>query len=209
MSRPRSLSSSQIAETALAIVDRDGLEGLSMRSVSASLGVTAMSLYRYVEGREQIERLVVNRVLDQVSLELEEGASWRDRLSTVCCRVRGVVAAHAEILPLLLVHRQSTEGTHRIAEVLLIALTDAGFEGENRVVAFRGLISYVIGALQTEHLAALANEGTRVIAELPAARFPILSATAKVAQTIAAEREFAEGLDIYLDGLAARIGANT
>lgn len=208
MSRPRSLSSSQIAETALAIVDRDGLGALSMRSVSAELGVTAMSLYRYVDGREQIERLIVNQVLNQVSLELEAGGSWREHVSTICSRVRRAVAAHTEILPLLLLHRQSTEGTHRIAEVLLSALTNAGFDGEHRVLAFRGLISYVIGALQTEHLAALANEGTRVMAELPASRFPILSATARVAQKIAVEREFAAGLDIYLDGLAVRIGAH-
>jgi hypothetical protein len=167
-----------------------------------------MSLYRYVDGRDQIERLIVNQVLNQVSLELEDRDSWRNHISTVCSRIRSVVAAHTEILPLLLIHRQSTEGTHRIAEVLLTTLTNAGFNGEDRVVAFRGLISYVIGALQTEHLAALADEGTQVMAELPASQFPMLSATARAARSITVEREFAEGLDIYLDGLAARIGAN-
>src|SRR5438477_8989130 len=51
MPRPRSVTPERIARAALAVIDRDGLEGLSMRAVGQELGMGTMSLYRYVPDR--------------------------------------------------------------------------------------------------------------------------------------------------------------
>ncbi len=45
------LSRARIADAALGLIDRDGSDGLTMRGLGAELGVEAMSLYRYVDGR--------------------------------------------------------------------------------------------------------------------------------------------------------------
>jgi AcrR family transcriptional regulator len=66
--RPRSLTPDQLAVAALAVIDRDGLAGLTMRAVATQLGVSTMGLYRYVRDRRELEALVVELVL---------GASYR------------------------------------------------------------------------------------------------------------------------------------
>lgn len=203
MPRPRSLSLRQVAEVSLALIDREGLPALSMRSVAAELGMTAMSLYRYIEGRKEIERLVVELVLSGVALAVPEGPGWKETISVLCGRIRSAVAAHPAVVPLLLVHRQATEGSQRIGEELLSALTNAGFDGERRVVAFRMLLSYLIGALQVEHLGPLSGVGTKALAALPETDYPILAKTAQAAQSVPAEREFMAGLEIVLSGLDA------
>src|SRR5216684_1301253 len=77
MPRPRSFTHSRIATAALAVVDRDGLGALSMRTVAGELGMGTMSLYRYVQDREELERLVVDVVIGTVDAGPPARESWR------------------------------------------------------------------------------------------------------------------------------------
>ena len=80
----------------------------------------------------------------------------------------------------------------------------AGFDGTRRVIALRGLLSYVIGALPREHLGALAGPGTATIAA--PADFPVLAETGRDAAAVSPGDEFAGGLEILLRGLTPRGG---
>lgn len=60
------LTLDQIVETAMAIAAQDGIDALSMRNVASALGVSAMSLYTYVPGRDELFELMIDR-------------AWRDR----------------------------------------------------------------------------------------------------------------------------------
>ncbi|WP_437654383.1 TetR/AcrR family transcriptional regulator [Sorangium sp. So ce1182] len=203
MPRPRSLSPPDIAAAALAIIDREGLAALSMRAVAGELGMSTMALYRYVNDREQLERLVVDLVLSAVDVEVPARAAWSKRVTVLVERVRDAVRAHPSVVPLTLTHRHSSEGVRRFGEALLGVLTEAGFAGAQRVIAFRSLISYVIGALQAEHLGPLSGHGTTQLAELSEADYPFLSATARDAQRVPPDQEFFGGLAILLRGLRA------
>lgn len=80
MPRPRSLTSTRIATAAIAVVDRDGLDALSMRTVAGELGMGTMSLYRYVADRAELEQLVVDEVLARIDLTTSARASWRTQV---------------------------------------------------------------------------------------------------------------------------------
>jgi AcrR family transcriptional regulator len=198
--RPRSLSPAAIAAAALAVLDRGGLDALTMRAVAAELRMGTMSLYRYVDDRGQLERLVVEHVLAPVDLDLPAGP-WIERITVVAERVRAAVGAHPAVVPLLLAHRHESAASLRWGEAILRELAGAGFAGTGRVVAFRA------GALGAEHLAALAGPGTAAIAELPRAEFPLLAETAAAARAVDADAEFHGGLALLLDGLALRAAA--
>ncbi|MFH8657963.1 TetR/AcrR family transcriptional regulator [Streptomyces afghaniensis] len=202
MPRPRSLSHARLASAALAVIDRDGLTGLSMRSVAKELGMSTMALYRYVDDREELERLVVDLVLGTVDTEPPgPEASWQERIEVLVRRLRDAVAAHPEIVPLTVAHRHRSLAGLRWSESVLGVLTEAGFDGDQRVVALRGLLGYVIGAIQLEHLGPLAGEGTVAIAELPPDAFPHMTETARDARKVSADREFLGGLALLLRGL--------
>jgi AcrR family transcriptional regulator len=200
MPRPRSLTPAQIADAALTVVDRDGLDVLSMRTVARELRMSTMGLYRYVSDRSQVEVLVVDLVLQAVDLSMPSG-STRERLSTLADRVRVAVAAHSATMPLLLRHRHRSPCSHRVGETMLTVLTESGLEGERRVIAFRAIMGYVFGALQIEHLGPLAGPGTAALATLSPEEFPLLSETAAVARTIPPDEEFRHGFDLLLRGL--------
>lgn len=203
MPRPRSLTLDGIAAAALAVIDRNGLGALTMRAVAGELGTGVMSLYRYVDDREQLERLVVDLVLRAVDLDLPPGAPWDEAVVALAERVRLAVGAHAAVVPLLVAHRHSVEGSRRFGETMLGQLTRGGFSGEQRVIAFRVLLSYVLGALQYQHLGPISGAGTEVLTRLPLAEYPLLSETARDARNLSPGEEFRQGLNVILRGLSA------
>lgn len=206
MPRPKSLELDDIAVAALKVLDRDGLAALSMRSVAAALGVGTMSLYRYVSDREHLERLVVECVLRVVDADVPARGSWTQRVVQLCERVRAAVALHPALVPLLLAHRHRSIQSMRWGEAVLHVLSQAGFSGKRRVIAFRALLSYVIGAITVEQLGPLDGAGTRALAELPSDQFPMLAETARIAQRLDVDTEFRQGLTLLLAGMSKQIG---
>ncbi|MER7107242.1 TetR/AcrR family transcriptional regulator [Streptomyces sp. NPDC000229] len=204
MPRPRSLTQDRLASAALAVIDREGLPGLSMRAVAQELGLSTMALYRYVDDREELERLVVELVLGAVDSEAPApDAPWRERIQVMVSRLRDTVSAHPSVVPLTLTHRHRSRAGLRWSETVLAILTEAGFEGPQRVIALRSLLGYVIGAIQMEHLGPLSGAGTVAISALPPDEFPYMAETARHARTVSADEEFLGGLAVLLRGLRA------
>ncbi len=202
MPRPRSLSPEQLAVAALAVIDRDGLAAMSMRTVAEQLGLSTMALYRYVEDRAELERLVVDLVLAGVDTAPPAAdRPWRERVETMVLRMRDTLEVHPEVVPLTAVHRQSSPSLLRWAETVLAILTEAGVAGPDRVVALRALTAYVFGALQMQHLGPLEGAGTDQIAGLSPRDFPHLSHTARDARGVSRDAEFRGGLGLLLKGL--------
>lgn len=201
MPRPRSLSLPQVAEAALAVLDREGAAGLSMRAVATELRLSTMGLYRYVADRDELERLVVDHVLADLNLTVPADQPWRERLAGLVHRGRAAVLRHPAAIPLLLAHRQDSLHSLRWGEAMLGVLDEAGFQDSERALAFRTLLSYLFGALQVQSHGPLGGAGTEVLANLPLDRFPHLALTARVARDISPDEEFRTGLEILLRGL--------
>jgi AcrR family transcriptional regulator len=202
MPRPRSLTPDRLASAALAVLDRDGLAGLSMRTVAKELGMSTMALYRYVADREELERLVVEFALGAVDTGAPPAdLPWRERVEVMVRRLRDTLRTHPSVIPLSVTHRHHSRAVLRWSETVLGILTDAGFAGQRRVVALRSLVAYVNGALQLARLGSLSGAGTVAISALDPEEFPLMAATARSAQGVDAEREFFGGLAVLLRGL--------
>ncbi|MFE3444238.1 TetR/AcrR family transcriptional regulator [Nocardia sp. NPDC059180] len=204
MPRPRSLTTDDLSGAALAVIDRNGLDALTMRAVAKELGTATMALYRYVADRAALEILVVERIFAAIDLTLPPGLDWRERVRVLLNRTRLASAEHPEAVPLILRHRQSARGSLGLIDATLSALTDGGLTGVDRVIAQRTLIGYLLGFLQNEHYGALSGPGTAIMAGLSPEEYPFLAQTAADARTVTPEHEFRAGLDVILAGLADR-----
>ena len=74
------LSRRLIVEAALAILDDEGLEALTMPRLAAQLGVGTMSLYRHVEGKDDLVGAVAAHVLSGVSVPEGAPDDWEGRV---------------------------------------------------------------------------------------------------------------------------------
>jgi AcrR family transcriptional regulator len=154
------LDRERIVAAAIGFIDEFGLPGLTMRRLGGVLGVEAMSLYRYVPGRESLLDAVVESIVDEMHsdedvLEKPE-AGWQDFLQRLAHGIRRVALAHPRVFPL--VASRPTEApwlrpplrSVRWVEALLEGLVDEGFSDDAAVGAYRAFTSFLLGHLLLE-----------------------------------------------------------
>jgi AcrR family transcriptional regulator len=97
--RRGSLSLDRIVSAALELADAEGIEAVSMARVAGHLGFTPMSLYRHVDGKDELVALMVDAASgDPPAADRSEG--WRARLERWAWALRAVVLRHPWLLDL-------------------------------------------------------------------------------------------------------------
>ena len=103
--RRETLTRERILTAAIAFVDEHGLTALTMRRLGRELGVEAMSLYRYVPGREELLDGIVEMILtemhDDPDVLVSPQDGWQDFLQRIAHGVRRVALAHPGAFPLV------------------------------------------------------------------------------------------------------------
>lgn len=213
MGRPARFTHSQLQAAALALVDREGLAGLSMRALAGELGTGAMTLYNYVSQREDIDLLVVEAVIGEARWQLAGYAQWQDEVRAIATALWQAVRAHPHAIPLILTRRSRSPAVFEVTEALLRALARGGRSGPALLVAFRAVSGLITGLAQSElagPLALQAEESAELtiarFRALPPERFAHLIDIADAAAGSTADGEFQASLDLLLAGLSADRG---
>jgi AcrR family transcriptional regulator len=204
------LSRDEIADAALALVDREGVDALSMRRLAKELGVGTMTLYGYFRGKAELLDHAIDRAARGYDLSPGEGP-WRDQLRDLVRTMWQSLAEHPGAVQVRAGRPILTPGALRAGEAGMAILTGAGFKPSDAAAAWRLLFTYVFG-----YAAFSSNEPTdeqkeewrRQFKALPPGDYPHLSATAdEVVEWMAGRKAFEQGLELILDGLEARFAA--
>lgn len=99
--REAPLDAEQIFDCALALLERDGLAGVTMRRLADRLAVAPSSLYWHVPDREKLLGQMAARLLDRCPPEEAGIADWRERVARLAARTRGVLDVHADAATLV------------------------------------------------------------------------------------------------------------
>ncbi|GAA2790780.1 TetR/AcrR family transcriptional regulator [Streptomyces showdoensis] len=92
---PAGLDRDRIVAAAIRMLDEEGLAKLSMRKLATELNVTAMSLYWYVDTKDDIIEFALDAAHQGIDLEAVEAArSWQDRLRLMANDYRRMLVAH-------------------------------------------------------------------------------------------------------------------
>ncbi|MBA3310886.1 MAG: TetR/AcrR family transcriptional regulator C-terminal domain-containing protein [Nocardioidaceae bacterium] len=154
------LDRARIVAAALSYIDEFGLPGLSMRRLGSLLGVEAMSLYRYVPGRESLLDGVVECIVEEMRADGDVIDSprdgWQDFLQRLAHGVRRIALAHPRAFPLVASRPVEAPWLRpplrslEWVEAFLGGLTDEGFSEQAAVGAYRAFTSFLLGHLLLE-----------------------------------------------------------
>ncbi|WP_307845265.1 TetR/AcrR family transcriptional regulator C-terminal domain-containing protein [Planomonospora sp. ID67723] len=216
------LGRDQIVRTAMALLDAEGVDALSMRRLGARLGSGATSIYWHVASKDELLELVMDEVFGEVSLPDPGAAGWRGTALAVAYGLRNALFAHPWAASLIGTRPAIGPNAVRLAARMLDAFERAGFREAQLDYASAALLSFVLGATapevawQTALRRSEATEeevlrATREMVAQVARDHPGLVARHKAydAKDIGAERalSFDFGLSCLLDGLEARLAA--
>ena len=210
------VSRSMILQAALGIIDRDGIDGLSMRRLSEEVGRDPTVLYRHVPSKAALLDGVAEIVLGQLRVDTAD-PDWGAQLRTVAHEFRRLALTHPNVVPLLVTRPLATPlgqrppGMLRPLEDVLALLTYAGFSGADALHIYRVLFGYLHGHILTELQEVIERpEETDDVLRLGLHRlavteFPQVRALASVLASYDGAAELDRGLDLLLSGLTATL----
>ena len=185
----------KILASALDLVDREGLDAVSMRRVGERLGIEAMSLYNHVPNKAAILDGVFEAVLAELAHTMIRGP-WKAVLRDRAEALRAVLLSHPRVLPLFASRPAVTPGSLAHVETVLDALHRAKFDPSRALSMFQVLVAFVVGHC-IQAAAPLLEDGP-AYERLDATRYPRILEAARWGRDL--EAEFALGLDALLAG---------
>ncbi|MGM7644654.1 TetR/AcrR family transcriptional regulator [Nocardia sp. JW2] len=174
----RALTIDQIIDAAIEVADAEGVAALSMSRVAKQLGFTAMSLYRYVDSKDTLLDLLMDRVVGAPP-DIPAGTSWRAGLEQWAFAEFDRIGRHPWWIDIPLARPPMGPNNMAWLEVALGALAGTGVPEPAKLELVMNVSVYVIGKcrmlrdLQTVEGADFASVMARV---LDPQRFPAVTA---------------------------------
>lgn len=157
----RRLTAEQVVAETLALIDEQGIAAASMRPVARRLGVQVMTLYRYVDNREDLFDAVVDHIVNEldddpdIDVDMADG-DWVAYLSSLAWGVRRYARAHPHAFPLVTTRPPQAPWVNpplrslRWIETMLANLGGAGFSDDQVLFTYRSFNSFLLGYLLLE-----------------------------------------------------------
>jgi AcrR family transcriptional regulator len=212
------LDRDRIIEEALAFLEDEGLASLTMRRLGSRLGVEAMSLYRYVPGKEDlldalVESLIASMYADPEVLETPENG-WQDFLQRLAHGVRRLTLAHPKAFPLVASRPAEAPWLRPPlrsldwVETFLSGLVAEGFSDAAAVATYRAFTGFLLGNLLLEAAGLGADLGPLDIVDdgeednVALREHPTVARLRSALAEDHAAEEFEESLESLLDRIA-------
>jgi AcrR family transcriptional regulator len=193
--RPAKLSREAILSVALALLDREGADALTMRRVAGQLGVEAMSLYRHVADRAAL----LEGLADRLAAEIEPrdaAGDWAEALRAFAGDLRAIARRHPAAFALVGARTLNTQSMLGPIEDVLAGLRRGGFTPARAIFAYRLVATYARGYA----LAEITGFAIDVRSDEP---LPAIRSLSRRLASEPSEANFRAGLETILAGLRA------
>ncbi|WP_326598326.1 TetR/AcrR family transcriptional regulator [Streptomyces sp. NBC_01803] len=199
----RPLTRARIVEEAVALLDEEGIERLTMRRLAERLGTGSTTLYWHVATKDDVLDLTLDALFGEVPLP-PRGDDWRADLRTLILAWRTAMLRHPWAVSLL---GRPLLGPNTLARVEFVqsTLLRAGLTGDDLAAATWTLCSQVMGAASTQagfHLSPADRHAAHTHLLAHRNSYPTLAAHGYMHDEDC-DTAFATGLDYLLDGITA------
>lgn len=217
--RPPKYTTDRVVEAAITVADRVG-SAFSLRDVASEVGIPVMSLYSYIDSREQLLELMIDDVHAQMA-RIPLAGDWRSRLTAVADDNLTLFADHGWLADVESERAILGPGTLTKYEYELEAIDDLELTDTDKDAALNVVLDFVKASARALAHATRERthedpqqwwerEGAKLAVLGIEARFPLASrigTAAGEAQGAARDsrRAYEFGLPVILDGLAARL----
>jgi AcrR family transcriptional regulator len=206
--RRGSLTREQVVEAALSLADAQGLEALSMPSLAQRLECGVMTLYGYIDNKEDLLDAIALRGLADLRLPRPLPESGHGILLAWGRALRATLLEHPSMALIFLSRAVIGPGIFRGIESIVGALARAGVPAATGVHAVYAVLIYTTGFVSWELPRAVrqsqdvyAAAWRREFAALSPEDFPVTASIAEELPQLATLAQFELGLQALVTGL--------
>jgi AcrR family transcriptional regulator len=215
------LSQDLIVETALRILDAEGLDAVSMRRVAQELNTGPASLYAHVSNKDELLELVLEKTAGDVRLGDEpDPERWQEQLKDLAREVWRNLTVHRDLAKVSLAMIPTGENALRVAERMLAIMRAGGVSKQAAGWAIDRIFLYIDsdayeGSLHAskapegvdpyEHMGEHLQQIKAYFQQLPPDRFPHTRGMVEELMGGDGDERFEFGLDLIVRGLEAYV----
>ena len=205
------LSRKVLVREALALLDSEGLNALTMRNLADRLGVVPNALYRHVKDKDDL----LDGVLDEAvaSVPLPPGhLGWEEGLVAMATAIRATMLEHPAITSLVVSRPSLGPASLAIGEYVFGVMLEAGFTPRLAERSLNLMLTYTLGFVALEvprvHQPVVTmKELEAAYDQLPADLLPYTATVRPIPGRVIDDEQFAFGLTQIVAGVAASFAA--
>ncbi|MBI5870369.1 MAG: TetR/AcrR family transcriptional regulator C-terminal domain-containing protein [Actinobacteria bacterium] len=215
-SRP-GLTREAIIAAALEIVDKEGLDALSMRHLGSVLKVDPMAIYYHVPNKSALLDGLMEAVMSEIDLSLDDPSQpGPERIRVAAHMYRNVMMAHPNAVQVVAVRNLNTTESFRPVEFLLGVFVEAGLSPAMAMAAVdifalfvRGFVLFETGKTLAEEAACKGCEAADLLKQiLPMDEFPVMYEVMAKTRFNTADEEFDLGIRALIRGMFETFNEN-
>lgn len=139
-----SLTREAFADAALRLIDEQGFDALTTRSLGDALGVHGTAVYRHFANKDELVEAALARMIETSGVGIPEKGTPRERMLGLLWSLRRAFAAHPNLaLPNLTM--QDEQATAEFVRAALTLLAEMGLKGRNLAIAYQMLETFHVG----------------------------------------------------------------
>jgi AcrR family transcriptional regulator len=206
--RPPRLSRDAVVTAALTIIDRHGIEALTMRRVAQELNSSPMAIYRHVRDKDQLLVLMLDRLAATVTTPRFDSEP-RTRLQQACRGMRDGLARYPWVVDVLAQGDLIAPAILWLVEEIVAGFLACGLPKSDAVDAYRAVWQFTVGELIVRRgldRTAAVGRPPFVLAVLTGVNpdeLPALAAVADQWRPTRSKDSYDIGLSALLDGLVS------
>lgn len=213
----RPLSQELIVDTAMSILDAEGLDALSMRRVALDLRTGPASLYAHVANKDELLELMIDRIVGEMELPAPDPDRWQEQIIESAIAAHRVWSRHPGIAKAALANIPVGPSSLRYSEATLAILRAGGVPDRQAGWFIDRLSLYVLAdafeeslhrerGRESEEDAHEYYEQIRAYFEsLPPGRFPVITSMVPALLGGTGDDRLRYGLELLVRGLATYV----
>jgi len=158
--RRGSLTPELIVKESLKLLDDKGLDGFSMPKLGRALGADPTAVYRHFSSKDDLVLAIADQLIEDAMVGLAPHACWVDTVTDIVRRIRRTYCDHPAAASLAAYRITQRPAEMKIADTLIGAILDAGFEGRTAARVYRAIADFTLAGASCE--AALHAPETRL-----------------------------------------------
>jgi AcrR family transcriptional regulator len=213
------LTTERIVDAAMALMQRDGYDAVSMRSLARELDTGPASLYAHVANKDELDQYVIDRIATLLEVPEPDPDRWAEQLKELLRQMLQLYREHPGSARAAMAVIPTMEGSIRGAEGMM-AIGLAGGVTPQAMAWFIDLGSAYVGAIAYEEAVWTQRENSTAAGEEPdhpvidetirayfgsldPALYPLVTRHAAEMTAGDGDERFEFGIDVLVSGLAA------
>jgi TetR/AcrR family tetracycline transcriptional repressor len=146
VTRPEPITADAILDTAVRLIEANGVDAFTMRKLADQLGVAVTSIYWHVGGRDKLFDSLVDRLLAEMATLPFEGATAKDRIAALARAQRRALIERQHLLAIAHEQDRTPLLFLPVQQNLASQLAELGVTGSEAALILRAIEVHVISS---------------------------------------------------------------